>query len=306
LAVSRTHHRRTGRETEDADPYNAVLGMRSAMGYDELSEAAGHIRIVTGREHSAAVILGSGLSDYATAFPDAIEMPYLSIPYFPVTKVEGHAGAMFSVPVDDHFVLLYAGRVHTYEGWDLNDVVFGARTAVLAGCHSVVLTNAAGGVGDGLVPGDLVAIRDHLNLTARNPLTGDNDDRLGPRFPDMSTTYDATLRDALASVASGQDDIEYKEGVYAWFLGPSYETPAEVQMARTLGADLVGMSTVPEAIALNHMGARVCGISLVTNLAAGISDTPLSHEEVKHAATTASDRFTRLLDGLLPHLIDQS
>jgi len=272
------------------------------MGYDELSEAGGHIRIVTGREHGAAVILGSGLGDYATAYDGAIEMPYASIPHFPGTKIEGHAGSLFSVPVGDGFVLLYAGRVHTYEGWDMGDVVFGARTAALAGCQTVVLTNAAGGLGDGMAPGDLVAIRDHLNLTGRNPLTGDNDDRLGPRFPDMSSTYDPVVREAIARVMAAEG-MEYKEGVYAWFLGPSYETPAEVQMAKVLGADLVGMSTVPEAIALNHMGIRVGGISLVTNLAAGISDTPLSHEEVKETADHARTRFTHLLDGLLPLLI---
>jgi purine-nucleoside phosphorylase len=272
------------------------------MGYDELSEAAGHIRLMTGREHNTAVILGSGLSDYATAFDDAIEMPYTSIPHFPVTNVEGHAGSMFSVPVDDGFALLYAGRVHTYEGWDLGDVVFGVRTAALAGCHTVVLTNAAGGVSDTLQPGDLVAISDHLNLAARNPLMGDNDERLGPRFPDMSTTYDSGVRAAIADVMKSEG-MDSKEGVYAWFLGPTYETPAEVQMAKTLGADLVGMSTVPEAIALNHMGVRVGGISLVTNLAAGISDQPLSHEEVKETAEHSRTRFTNLLDGLLPRLL---
>jgi purine-nucleoside phosphorylase len=271
------------------------------MGYDELSEAAGHIRLMTGREHTVAVILGSGLSDYAHGYDDAIEMPYTSIPHFPVTKVEGHAGAMFSVPVGDSYALLYAGRVHTYEGWDLADVVFGVRTAVLAGCLTVLLTNAAGGVGDSMQPGDLVAISDHLNLAARNPLVGDNDDRFGPRFPDMSSTYDHEIRAAIADVMAAEG-MEYQEGVYAWFLGPTYETPAEVQMAKRLGADLVGMSTVPEAIALNHMGARVGGISLVTNLAAGISDRPLSHEEVKETADHARGRFTNLLDGLLPRL----
>ncbi len=271
------------------------------MGYDELSEAAGHIRIITGREHSVAVILGSGLSDYATAYDDAIEMPYTTIPHFPVTQVEGHTGAMFSVPVGDGFALLYAGRVHTYEGWDLSDVVFGVRAAALAGCHTVILTNAAGGVSEGLEPGDLVAIRDHLNLAARNPLMGPNDDRLGPRFPDMSSTYDAGVREAIAEVMTAEG-MDYKEGVYAWFLGPTYETPAEVQMAKRLGADLVGMSTVPEAVALNHMGVRIGGISLVTNLAAGISTTPLSHDEVKETAEHARNRFTHLLDGLLPRL----
>jgi purine-nucleoside phosphorylase len=183
----------------------------------------------------------------------------------------------------------------------MEDIVFGVRCAVLSGCETVALTNAAGGVGDGLAPGDLVLITDHLNLTGRNPLVGDNDDRLGPRFPDMSTVYPPGLREIAHSSAEAAG-VELTEGVYAWFLGPSYETPAEVQMAKRLGADLVGMSTVPEAIAAHHMGAAVLGISLVTNLAAGISDTPLSHDEVQETAAAARNRFTTLVDRLLEDL----
>jgi len=164
-----------------------------------------------------------------------------------------------------------------------------------------VLTNSAGGLGAGMAPGDLVLIRDHINLSGRNPLVGTNDDRLGPRFPDMSAVYPAELR-RLAHTAAAQAGVELKEGVYAWFLGPSYETPSEVEMARRLGADLVGMSTVPEAIAVRHMGGQVLGISLVTNLAAGISPVPLSHEEVQRTAAAARERSTRLLDALLPAL----
>jgi purine-nucleoside phosphorylase len=202
----------------------------------------------------------------------------------------------------EHPVMILAGRVHTYEGWDLSDVVFAVRTAVLSGCSRIALTNAAGGVGEGLEPGDLVLIRDHINLTGRNPLTGLNDPRLGPRFPDMSEVYPAPIRSRAVAIGE-RVGVPLKEGVYAWFLGPSYETPAEVQMAKRLGADLVGMSTVPEAIAARHMGAAVLGISLVTNLAAGISKTPLSHEEVTATAEAARERFTRLLDALLPALV---
>jgi purine-nucleoside phosphorylase len=198
--------------------------------------------------------------------------------------------------------LLFAGRVHTYEGWELDEVVFGVRTAALAGASSVLLTNAAGGLGDGLAPGDLVAIRDHLNSTARNPLVGMNDDRLGPRFPDMSEVYSKRLR-GLMERAFEASSVSYREGVYAWFLGPSYETPAEIEMVKRAGGDLVGMSTVPEAIALNHMGVDVAGISLVTNYAAGITDTPLSHEEVTETAAEARERFTSVLDALLPLLV---
>ena len=165
----------------------------------------------------------------------------------------------------------------------------------------MVLTNAAGGVRDGLAPGDLVAIRDHINLTGRNPLVGVNDDRLGPRFPDLSTVYAASARRTISMVSS-RLAMRYAEGVYAWMLGPSYETPAEIEMLKRMGADLVGMSTVPEAIALAHMGVRVAAISLVTNLAAGIASEPLSHEEVTEVATTARARFSTLLDELMPEL----
>jgi purine-nucleoside phosphorylase len=165
----------------------------------------------------------------------------------------------------------------------------------------VVLTNAAGGCGEHLSPGDLVLITDHINLAGHNPLVGENDQRLGPRFPDMSSVYSTRARSISEDVAAAAGQT-LRSGVYAWFLGPSYETPAEVQMAKRMGADLVGMSTVPEAIAARHMGAEVLGISLVTNLAAGISPTPLSHDEVSAAAAAANHRFTALLDGLLPRL----
>jgi len=272
------------------------------MTYDRLQAAAAAIADRTGRsEHRLAVVLGSGLASYAAELPGAVEIPYGEIPGFPLPRVAGHGGSLFSAEVDGSAVLVFSGRVHTYEGWDLADVVFGVRTAVLSGCGTVLLTNASGGCGDGLAAGDLVLIRDHLNLTARNPLTGPNDDRLGPRFPDMSDVYTADLRRRVLQVADDAG-VELREGVYAWFLGPSYETPAEVQMAKRLGADLVGMSTVPEAIAARHMGARVVGISLVTNLAAGISPVPLSHEEVQETADAARGRFTTLLDALVPIL----
>jgi purine-nucleoside phosphorylase len=274
------------------------------MNYDAVKAAATAVARATGREtHQIAVVLGSGLSDYAASLPGAVEVPYADIPGFPVPRVEGHAGSLFSAGIgaDGEAALLFAGRVHTYEGWEMDDVVFGVRTAAVAGCHTVLLTNAAGGVGTELAPGDLVAIRDHINFTGRNPLLGTNDERFGPRFPDMTHTYRPEVRAVIRTTAEDQG-LEYKDGVYAWFLGPTYETPAEVQMARRLGADLVGMSTVPEAIALNHMGVRVGGISLVTNLAAGISATPLSHQEVTETAAEARQRFARLVDALLPRL----
>ena len=276
------------------------------MDYDAIRSAAAAVATATGRDrHDVAVVLGSGLGSYAATIPGGIEVPYTEIPGFPTPKVEGHAGSLFSASVGDNgrFALLFAGRVHTYEGWEMDEVVFGVRTAAMAGCRTVLLTNAAGGVGDELEPGDLVTIRDHINFTGRNPLVGPNDDRLGPRFPDMTTTYHPEVRATIEQM-SGDLGLAYKEGVYAWFLGPTYETPAEVQMAKRLGADLVGMSTVPEAIALNHMGVRVGGISLVTNLAAGISANPLSHEEVTETAAAARERFSNLVDRLLPALAE--
>jgi len=269
------------------------------MTYDAIRAAAETIAGKTGRrEHRVAIVLGSGLAAYAASLPGAVEVPYADIPGFPLPRVEGHGGSLFSAQPGKAPILCYSGRVHTYEGWSMADVVFGVRTAVASGCRTVILTNAAGGAGDGLEPGDLVLLKDHLNLAARNPLVGTNDERLGPRFPDMSDTYPEDLRTIAKKVASDAG-VELKEGVYAWFLGPNFETPAEVQMAKRLGADLVGMSTVPEAIAARHMGARILGISLVTNLAAGISPVPLSHEEVQETADEARDRFTAVVDGLL-------
>jgi purine-nucleoside phosphorylase len=272
------------------------------VSYHTIKAAAAVIAARTQREtHQAAVVLGSGLSDYAGTLSGAIEMPYDSIPDFPVPKVVGHGGSLFSVPVGDAFVLLFAGRVHAYEGWSMDEIVFGIRTAIASGSGRILLTNAAGGVNKAFVPGDLVMISDHLNLTARNPLIGPNDDRLGSRFPDMSDVYSATLRDQLSDIFRA-NSIPVHEGVYAWFTGPSYETPAEVQMAKRMGADLLGMSTVPEAIAARHMGAEVIGISLVTNYAAGISSDRLSHEEVTETAKRARAKFSSVVDAFLPVL----
>lgn len=273
------------------------------MNYAELQAAAALIAERTGREkHDVALVLGSGLSDFAASLPDAIEIPYGELPGFAVPKVAGHGGSLFSAEVGDGAALVFAGRVHYYEGWPLDKVVAGVRTAVMAGAGTVVLTNAAGGVNPAFSPGDLVLISDHLNLTAANPLIGTNDDRLGTRFPDLTGLYSSDLRSLAKEVAEGVE-VQLQEGVYAWLTGPSYETPAEIQMVNRMGGDLVGMSTVPEAIAVRHMGSKVMGISLCTNLAAGISATPLSHDEVKEVAGLAHDKFTRLLHELLPRLV---
>ncbi|NNJ47939.1 MAG: purine-nucleoside phosphorylase [Acidimicrobiia bacterium] len=273
------------------------------MTYQELQAAAALIAERTGRAtHQAALVLGSGLSDFAATLPGAIEIPYEDLPGFPVPRVAGHAGSLYSAEVGDGAALVFAGRVHYYEGWPLEKVVAGVRTAVMAGAGIVVLTNAAGGVNPDFAPGDLVLISDHLNLTASNPLMGTNDDRLGTRFPDLTDLYSSDLR-TLTKGVGDECGVELKEGIYAWLTGPSYESPAEIQMVSRMGGDLVGMSTVPEAIAVRHMGAKVMGISLCTNLAAGISATPLSHDEVKEVAGLAHDKFTRLLHELLPRLV---
>jgi purine-nucleoside phosphorylase len=270
--------------------------------FEQIAAARDYVAEATSREHSVALTLGSGLSSCTESLPNAIVIPYSDIPGFPVPTVEGHGGTLVSAAFDGGNALVFAGRVHFYEGRPLSDLVFGARMAVMAGCQTVILTNAAGGCGDGLEPGDLVVLTDHLNLTGQNPLHGPNDEKLGPRFPDMSTVYPAALRER-AHAAAAASGTSLKEGVYAWFTGPSYETPAEVEMARRLGADLVGMSTVPEAIAVSHMGADVIGISLVTNYAAGITDQPLSHDEVTETADRARDRFAGVVDELLKELV---
>lgn len=274
------------------------------MKYEDLMVAVRVIANTTRRKHTVAMVLGSGLGGYGAEDPSAIAMPYLDIPGFPVTKVRGHRGTLFSLKADEseNAVLIFSGRAHAYEGLPLHDVVFGVRTAVAAGCTTVVLTNAAGAVSNHLEPGDLALITDHLNLAGMNPLIGENDERVGPRFPDMTDIYDPGLR-SIAEEAGLATGVALNSGVYAWFSGPSYETPAEIEMVRRLGADLVGMSTVPEAIAARHMGAKVLGISLVTNKAAGLSPEPLSHDEVTMSAGLARQDLTMIIDELRKRLM---
>lgn len=269
---------------------------------DRLDRAARTIAEATGAErHDVAVVLGSGLGSYPDGLSGRTSVGYEEIPGFPAPRVEGHSGRLHSASIGPNRVMLMAGRTHAYEGHGLDPVTFGVRTAIRAGCRTIVVTNAAGGCGDGLARGDLVLIRDHLNLAGMNPLVGANVDELGPRFPDMTEAYPEALR-RRAREAAARAGVALREGVYAWFLGPTYETPAEVEMARRLGADLVGMSTVPEVIAARHMGADVLGISLVTNLAAGMAPQPLSHDEVAAAGAEAAARFAALLDEVLPTL----
>ncbi len=270
--------------------------------YERLTEAAGALARLTGFErHDVVVVLGSGLGGYPASLEDAAAVPYTDLPGFPIPQAAGHAGTAYSVRMGGNRVLLLSGRVHDYEGYPADVITFPVRTAILAGCRTVVLTNAAGGCGEGIEPGDLVLITDHINLAGVSPLRGDNDERLGPRFPDMTDLYTPALRDK-ARAAAAEAGVTLGEGVYMWWHGPMFETPAEIRMAMILGASLVGMSTVPEAVAARHMGADVLAVSLCTNRAAGLSGRRITSEEVIEAAAQAAGRFRAFFDALLPGL----
>lgn len=256
------------------------------------------------RAPAAILVLGSGLGGLADEIQDAVRIPYEEIPGFPRSTVVGHAGALVAGILEGVEVVAMQGRFHLYEGWDAAAVAMPIRVLSALGAHTVVLTNAAGGLREGLVPGTLMLISDHLNLLGRNPLVGPV--RPGEeRFPDMSAAYDPAFRDAAREVAR-EMGIELEEGVYAAVLGPSYETPAEIRMLGRLGADAVGMSTVPEVIVARALGLRVLGISCVTNLAAGLGSEPLSHQEVMEVGASVRERLAGLVRGVLPRIADQN
>lgn len=241
-----------------------------------------------------AIVLGSGLGDYAEQIRVAAEVSYKEIEGFPVSTVPGHDGRFIFGWIEDIPVVCMKGRVHFYEGYAIEDVVLPTRLMKLLGAGILFLTNAAGGVNASFHAGDLMLIRDHISLFAPNPLIGPNLQELGTRFPDMSHVYDAGLQRIIRDTAK-QNGIFLQEGVYTQLTGPSFETPAEICLLRTLGCDAVGMSTVVEAIAANHMGMKICGVSCICNLASGMTDTPLSHEEVQAAADLAAPHFKRLV-----------
>jgi len=246
----------------------------------------------------AAVVLGSGLGPLAGELIDAEPIPYSAIQGMPTSSVAGHSGSLYAGGVEGTPTLIFSGRVHLYEGHDPAAVTYAVRAAIGAGCDVIVLVNAAGAIDPNLQVGAPCLISDHLNLTGRTPLLGPNDDSIGPRFLDQTEVYDSRIR-ALAR----ELDPDLPEGVYAGLLGPTYETPAEVRMLRTLGADMVGMSTVMEAIAARYLGARVGGISVISNPAAGLTEKPPSHEEVLRAAEQARPRLVKLLRGVLSRLL---
>lgn len=246
-----------------------------------------------------AVVLGSGLGAFANDLTTPTHVPYEKIPGFPKPTVEGHAGQLAIGKVDGIPVAAMQGRVHLYEGYSVKDVVYPMRVLRQMGIQATILTNAAGAINLNFVQGALVAIRDHLGLNGVNPLIGPNEDRFGPRFPDMSQAYCPKYREI--AIAEGRKlGIDVKEGVYAGLSGPSFETPAEIRYLRTLGADMVGMSTVPEVIVARHMGIRVLGISCVTNMAAGILDQPISHSEVMETGERVRTQFVALLRRVIP------
>lgn len=268
--------------------------------YDDIQETVDWLEGRVETTPDLAMILGSGLGAMADEIEDPQTFPYEEIPHFPVSGVEGHAGELVFGELEGTEVVVMSGRVHYYEGWELHEVTFPVRTFGELGTEHLMVTNSAGGANPDFSPGDLMLITDHINMTGANPLHGDNESRLGPRFPDMSDAYAETLRE-VAVGAADELDIDLQEGVYTGVAGPSYETPAEINMIQTIGGDAVGMSTVPEVIAANHMGMNVMGISCITNMAAGLQES-LDHDEVKEVASRVRSKFASLVRTIVDKL----
>src|ERR1051325_8364796 len=269
--------------------------------YDRAEKAARLIRSRIQTETSVAVVLGSGLGGVADELKNATPIPYDEIPGFAHATVEGHAGRLVIGQIGEAAVAAMQGRFHFYEGYSLEEVTFPIRVLKLLGVNTLMLTNAAGSLNTELTPGSLMVITDHINLMGVNPLIGPNEERFGARFPDLSLAYDTGLQSLVIDEAN-QMGLSLRRGVYASLTGPSYETPAEIHMVRTLGADAVGMSTVPEAIVARHMGMQVIGISCITNLAAGVSDRPVDHDQVIATGERVRAQFTELLRRVIPRL----
>ncbi len=269
--------------------------------YARIQETVAAIRASRSHQPVLGLILGSGLGAYAGTFTNRSEIPFEDLPSFPRSTILGHAGKMILGEAEGVPAVALQGRVHFYEGYSMEDVVFPVRVLGALGVRQLVVTNAAGGIDVDLQPGDLMLITDHINLMGTNPLIGKNIDELGVRFPDMSEAYDASMRTAACKVAA-RLEISLKQGVYVGLTGPSYETPAEIRMFRLLGGDAVGMSTVPEVIVANQMGIRVLGISCITNMAAGILPRKLTHQEVMDTTARVQEQFISLLQGTIPQL----
>jgi purine-nucleoside phosphorylase len=269
--------------------------------WERVEEAASDIRSRCASLPETAIVLGSGLGDFSDTLLDAVATPYASVPHWPASKVVGHAGRLVIGTVAGKRIAVLSGRVHFYEGYDLATVVFATRVMGRLGVKRFILTNAAGGINAAFAQGALMIIDDHINLMGSNPLIGPNDDRFGPRFPDMSEVYSARMR-KIADEAARAKGVGVSHGVYLATHGPSYETPAEIRVFRSMGADAVGMSTVPEAIAARHMGMEVLGISCISNMAAGMSPQPIVHEDVLATMQRVRSSFISLLEGIIERL----
>ncbi|ANA81981.1 purine-nucleoside phosphorylase [Paenibacillus glucanolyticus] len=273
----------------------------SSVNQQSIKEAAAYIREQNGVQPEVGLILGSGLGVLAELIQDPVSIPYTDIPHFPVSTVEGHEGELLLGTIYNRPVVMMKGRFHMYEGYGPEVTAFPVRVMKELGVKSLLVTNAAGGINTSFEPGDLMLISDHLNMTGTSPLIGPNDPELGVRFPDMSQAYSRKLRQLAKEVAVSQS-VVLREGVYAGLLGPTYETPAEIVMLRTLGADAVGMSTVSEVIVARHAGLEVLGISCISNMAAGILDQPLSHDEVMETAEKVREKFLALVLAIIPKM----
>ena len=267
---------------------------------EKINGAAEYIRNRVALRPQIALILGSGLGDYADTLEDAVRVPYGEIPNFPQPTVEGHAGAFVFGKKQGKAVVVAQGRVHYYEGLSMQEITLPVRVLAALGVKTLILTNAAGGINLSYKPGTLMLISDHINFSGANPLIGPNLEAFGPRFPDVSDLYTASLRKAIKEKAAGKIPLE--EGIYIMCSGPNYETPAEIRAFRTLGADAVGMSTVPEALVAGHSGMEVVGVSCITNMAAGVLDQKLDHKEVVETAAKVHDQFQSLIDLILQTL----
>jgi len=279
------------------------------MSYEKAQEAAEFIRSKYDREIKIALVLGSGLGAFADDVENAVQIPYEEIPHFARSTVEGHAGKLVLGEVEGVSVVVQQGRFHYYEGYDIQQVVFPVRTFGVLGIKTLILTNAAGSVNTDFQQGSLMLIRDHINLMGVNPLRGANNERFGARFPDMTEVYSLELQEIVKEEArkitqnNGENAKSFlRRGVYCGLSGPSYETPSEIHLLRILGADAVGMSTVPEAITARHQGMNVSGISCITNMAAGISDEPINHQEVMETGAKVATIFKELLRRVIPRL----
>ena len=269
--------------------------------YARVQQAADLLRSRISAVPDVAIILGSGLGDFAEGLRDSLTTPYAEIPNWPASAVIGHAGKLVVGTLAGKHVAALSGRAHFYEGHDLRTVTFATRVLGRLGVKTLVLTNAAGGINISFRPGTLMVIDDHINLLGSNPLLGPNDDRFGVRFPDMTEVYSRRLRD-IADIAARARGVNIAHGVYVALHGPSYETPAEIRFLRTIGADAVGMSTVPEALVARHMNMDVLGISCITNPAAGVLPEPLHHDEVMEVARRVTGEFSALLEGIIERL----